>query len=191
MIKRRGRAVLWTAASVVLVPAAAGATWWLAGDLTTSTSPDPSYGYRAPRIDPATETVVGLVLTAIVLSYWLVFVLTTRRSKSTVAWLSVVASLTAAGVFIGYSGRMLTAGVDGANIGGGLVLLAGPFILGALLGYPIIRALNAIRAPTKSSEPQPPAGWYTDPEHPDRHRWWSGTSWAPPSPQPEQPSEPL
>ncbi len=28
----------------------------------------------------------------------------------------------------------------------------------------------------------PPAGWYPDPEHPGRTRWWSGASWAPATP---------
>ncbi len=28
------------------------------------------------------------------------------------------------------------------------------------------------------TEPAPPAGWYTDPEHPNQHRYWDGTSWT-------------
>lgn len=36
-----------------------------------------------------------------------------------------------------------------------------------------------------STEPTtaPPAGWYPDPEMPQRMRWWTGTTWAAPAPE--------
>lgn len=32
--------------------------------------------------------------------------------------------------------------------------------------------------------PYPPSGWYQDPEHPRRQRWWDGRAWAPSVPAP-------
>ncbi len=42
---------------------------------------------------------------------------------------------------------------------------------------------------------QPPAGWYSDPEKPERKRYWTGLAWtdqiSPPEPEPEPEPEPV
>jgi hypothetical protein len=149
----------------------------LIGDQTASNSPDPSYLVRAPRVEADVELVVGVISLVIVLAYWLTAISAVRREGTVRTWLPVVACLTAAGVVSGYSGRVLTAGADGANIGAGFVLLLGPLVLVGLLGFAIVRSVLAVRGRGGSSTA--PAGWYQDPDAPGRWRWWSGTAWAP------------
>jgi hypothetical protein len=151
--QRTGQIIAWTIATIVLFVAAAGAAWWLVGDLSTTSHPDPSRLFDPPKIDSATETIVGLLLTIAVVSYWTIFTVVTRRAGTFETWLPVPACLTAAGCFVGFSCRVLTAGVDGANIGGGFLVLIGPFVLLALLVFPVVYALNI--APKRSGSSRP------------------------------------
>lgn len=74
------------------------------------------------------------------------FAWTARRSTRARRFLPVIAMLGAAGVRVGLTGRMLTDGVIGANIGAGMmVLFGGPTIL-ALLVFAAIRSLDLARA---------------------------------------------
>src|SRR5487761_2524567 len=35
-----------------------------------------------------------------------------------------------------------------------------------------------VTEPSLSQGPVPPAGWYRDPAHPGRQRWWDGVAWS-------------
>ncbi|UWP80002.1 hypothetical protein [Dactylosporangium fulvum] len=70
----------------------------------------------------------------IVIAALLVLGWATRRQHLDPRWWRVLGPLLAAGVIVGYGWRVMTAGVIGANIGAGLVVLfAGPVVAALLL----------------------------------------------------------
>lgn len=105
------------------------ATWSLVGDLSEPVA-DPDYLIRPIVLPRAAEVVllVASVAAVCVATAFLVYERRTRRMDR--KWVPPIVLLTVAGVVVGYGGRILTAGVTGANIGGGMVILfGGPFVL--------------------------------------------------------------
>lgn len=127
------------------------ATWGLVGPQresvdgldpgTVMTEDDYDYAFRAPDVDPGLERVAGgaAALLAAAVATWVVLGVgdpAQNRGRQVLA----VATAVAAGVVVGGGGRIVTAGVIGANIGGGLVLLVGPPTAAVLLGCSLLSA---------------------------------------------------
>jgi hypothetical protein len=131
----RGRRILWIAASVAIVPITAVASWWLVGDLSTVDDRFASYLFGPPDIPVHAQRVAGAVSTVLVIVYVAAATVAARRAGSRHTYLGAAVSLVVMGALAGLFGRILTAGVDGANIGGGFVILFGTptlFVLGVL-----------------------------------------------------------
>jgi hypothetical protein len=115
------------------------ASWWLIGDVSVAhQEPDDlDYLFRAPEIPGWITATAGLAGVALALATGrpLLGARTTRRPA---------AVLLVAAVTYGFMARVVTAGVIGANIGGGMVLL---------FGLPLVTAvtLGALLALTRSS----------------------------------------
>jgi hypothetical protein len=118
------------AAALALLVAVPVATWWLVGDMSTVPVSDRDYAFQPWAIDPAVaraagagSVVVGTV--AVVLLGWAMV-----RRVLDIRWWAVLVPVVAAGFIAGAGWRVMTAGVYGANIGAGfVVLLGGPMVL--------------------------------------------------------------
>jgi hypothetical protein len=146
------RRAVWIAASVAVVPVAAVATWWLAGDQSEVDPEIASYLFRAPDIVPATERAAGIVATLLLVAYLIAVLAAALRSGSPHTYLGASMCVIATGALIGVFARILTAGGDGANIGGGLVLLFG---LPALLGFVVLAASLARSTDARQASDSP------------------------------------
>lgn len=119
---------------VALLPAlcaVAGAglvAWWVVGPMDTGD--DHVFGpFDLPAWAGPTTAALGLCL---LVSAAAAAVAPALRRGPKLA-VTTVALLTLAAVLAGVSWRVLTAGAVGANIGGGVLLLFGPFLLSSLL----------------------------------------------------------
>ncbi len=137
------------AARRAALPACAGlvvafpvATWWLVGDLSTvPASADPDFAFRPFDIGPAAERAAGVgsvLLAAVTLAILVWF---TVRQVFDARWWSVLVPLLAAGFIAGAGWRVMTAGVIGANIGAGFVILFGSPAVAALLAWALARSI--------------------------------------------------
>lgn len=106
-------------------------TWWLIGDLSEDRGED--YIVQAPDLPTAVD--VALVLTAVFSIVFGTVLLGSPAGRRHVrsAELKATVPLVLLGVFVGAGGRVLTARVGGANIGGGLVMLAASVVLPLLI----------------------------------------------------------
>jgi hypothetical protein len=132
--------------------------WWLVGDQSTvPASSDPDYAFRPWPISPAAARAAGIgsltiAATATGLLGW-----ATARRLLDVRWWAVLVPLTAAGFIAGAGWRVMTAGVIGANIGAGfVVLLGGPIVLGLLIwacGFSVhLLGARKVRTPAANSK---------------------------------------
>ena len=126
---RRARFLVALALLVVLVPVVA---WWTVGDVSEDLR-HPDHLFQPLSLSPAAETVIGVAASALALVAGILAGIGARSGEVRPRELLGAVPLVAAGAFLGLSHRVLTAGVGGANIGGGMVLLFGPVVLGALL----------------------------------------------------------
>jgi uncharacterized membrane protein YfcA len=122
------------AAGIGLVLVTPVVTWWAVGDLSEDVT-DPDYLFHPLPLGPGAELAIGLAATVVALGAVVVLAVAARRRQVDRRWLAVLGPLLAAGALCGFGWRILTAGVGGANIGGGMVLLFGPWIvLGLVAG---------------------------------------------------------
>ncbi len=125
-----------------LVLAIPVATWWLVGDLSTvPATADPQYAIRPWPIDPDIARAMGvgsLVLAAAVIAGlgW-----ASWQGLLDGLWWSVLIPLAMAGGISGGGWRVMTAGVDGANIGAGLLFLFGGPVIVSLLIWALVRSV--------------------------------------------------
>ena len=129
---------------VILFVAAIPSTWWAVGDLS---EPAPARGelnyiLRPPNVSSQTEMLVGGVALVVGLAVIAGAALGVAQGRWDRAWLPVVALPGVAAVVIGFTLRVLTAGVAGAHQGGGLVVLVGVPMVAALLWSTGRRALR-------------------------------------------------
>ena len=128
---RRTHVIAATAAIVVLSPAV---TWWLVGDLSErGVSLD--YLLRPPDLTRLQQQLIGGTAAVLCVAAIVVVVLGVRRGLVERGELAIAVPLLLAGVFCGFAERVITAGVGGANIGGGIMLLFGPIFLLAMLAW--------------------------------------------------------
>ncbi|WP_285556362.1 hypothetical protein [Actinoplanes regularis] len=122
------------ASAIGLVLAVPVAAWWLIGDPTpVGDGIEYDYAYRAVSFGATADRAIGVlacvaVVSAVALLAWATV---TRRLRP--GWWLVLAPLVVAGLLVSVVGRVMTEGVIGANIGGGLMMLAGGPVLAILL----------------------------------------------------------
>lgn len=110
-------------------------TWWMVGDMTAS-GVDPSdadYWVSPPSLTGSTELGLGSGAAIVLLSAMAVLVVSTLRGRLSPRWWGFALPLVGLGLFIGWSFRVVTAGVYGANLGGGFVVLVSPIVTSAAL----------------------------------------------------------
>jgi hypothetical protein len=129
----------WSAVGLII--AAPLVAWWLIGPLEEKTprAGDLDYIVRAPDAPSWLTPTVGFVSLAVVTAALLNLVRRGNRERNR-RWLPVVVPLVIAGVALAGIGRLVTAGADGANIGGGLALFYGLPVVAVLVGVAILRA---------------------------------------------------
>ncbi|MBA2283730.1 MAG: hypothetical protein H0W25_21185 [Acidimicrobiia bacterium] len=138
---RRRPLTLATAASVAASPFA---TWWACGDLSEEHEVL-DHSFRAPDLPVAVEAGVGGAAVAVVVGAVVLAATEARRRPLDRLWLRVVITLVLCGAVVGFGGRVLTAGVVGANIGAGMFLL---FVFPAVVlvaGTALVRATTLAR----------------------------------------------
>lgn len=146
-----GVVVVARTASVVLLVTLV--TWFLIGQLrATPISTENGWDYndylfQVPSLPRWLEYVVALVGTGTL--WWVLRPLNRTLSERWSAkgrWLLLIHAL-ATGVAVGAGGRVITAGTSGANIGGGLLMMALPILVFGswLAAAPIYRRANILR----------------------------------------------
>ena len=130
-------------AATVLVAAVPAAVWGLMGQQNTEgfAESELEYAVRPWNISDGVAAgigVVGLLLAAVATA---ALVRASRRGLLDRRWWSVLGPLTVAGVIVGAGWRVMTAGVLGANIGAGLVVLLGGPVVAGLVLWALIRTV--------------------------------------------------
>ncbi|WP_433872163.1 hypothetical protein [Saccharopolyspora sp. CA-218241] len=137
--------MVWSAV-VLLALAAPVAFWYVIGD-QSSVSPDHAdYLVEPLRLPSWVNGAVVAVTALVVLGCALVLLRESRRGRLGRRHGVVLGLLLVAGLLIGVSARMITAGVIGANIGGGIMLMVALPLAGALvlvaLGYGVVSTIR-------------------------------------------------
>src|SRR5215472_1781022 len=133
-------------------PAAAGlvlafpvASWWLVGDLSTvPASEHPDFAFRPLDVGRGVERAAGLASVLVAAVMLLMLVWFTVRHLFDARWWTVLVPLMAAGFIIGAGWRVMTAGVIGANIGAGIVVIFGGPLVAALLVWAVARSVYLV-----------------------------------------------
>lgn len=135
----RGGGLIDRFAVVALLPVTAVVTWWLVGDLSytgpSSLGPGRDYLVQPLNISSGAEQVIGSVAVAVIVGSCAVLLRPRSWPRRDPRLLAVLLPLLLAGVVLGWGWRVLTAGVVGANIGGGLVVFFGSPLVIAALGW--------------------------------------------------------
>lgn len=142
----------WVVASagVVAVLAMPIATWWIVGDQST-TENLPDYIVEPPAVSADTALAFGLVATVLLVASVATLLGASHARRLDRSWWGVLLPLLGAGFVVGYSVRVVTAGVIGANIGGGMaIMFGGPLVVG-LIGWAAFRAF--LRSRRSHSQP--------------------------------------
>jgi hypothetical protein len=119
------RRTLALAAVVLIVLLSPVTVWWIVGDQTETWIEDPDYAFRPLPLSAAQEAAAGWGSLAASLAAAGVVVVALRRHELDARVVRAAVPLLLAGGFCGVGWRVMTAGVIGANIGAGLVCMAG------------------------------------------------------------------
>ncbi len=140
--------------SLLLVLATPVAVWWLVGDLTggearrlAAEGVALDYAVRPVSLGTVGDRVAGVLACVAAVVALGVLVRATAVRGLDPRWWTVLTPLVAAGALVGFAGRVVTAGVIGANIGAGLLVLAGGPALVVLL---LVAAIAAWRLRARS-----------------------------------------
>jgi hypothetical protein len=135
-------------AALAVVPLLAAVTaWWLLGDLSEPGDPQlHDHLFHPPTISRGVERVVGASATVLLMAAAMGVAVGWRRGLLSREDRRAATPLVAAALLIAFAERVLTAGVSGANIGGGMVLLAGPFVLVPVLAVSAVRWYRLLRS---------------------------------------------
>ncbi len=120
---------------ITLLLATPVAIWWMVGDLSTidPSQVEPDYVIRPLGVSAEAERMIGISASLLVLVAAGGLATVTIRASVNPRWWFVVLPLLVAGAFCGLALRIGTAAVIGANIGWGLVVVAGPPFICAML----------------------------------------------------------
>lgn len=119
--------VLATAAGVV---ACAPATWAIASLLPTQTDPAiADYLVDPPDLSAVTRSAIGIAAAVLAAAAIAVFVRSVRHCVVDRSWFLVVALLAFVSSYIGFTYAAVTAPTIGANIGAGILLMAGGLLV--------------------------------------------------------------
>ena len=127
------------AAAGLLVLATPVATWWVTGDLSEPI-PDPDYMVRPIRLPEGVELAAGIGSVVLGLASIAVLARLFQTRSLDRKWLPPIVFLVVAGAIVGWGWRVLTAGVGGANIGGGMVMLFGGPLVVVLIVAAVVTA---------------------------------------------------
>ena len=122
------------AACLLAVPIA---TWFLMGERSEPGGMDRMYS--VPSLPRPLEIAIGLVALA-GLIVGMRYLIPRTRATGERAWWEVFKALAVAGFLLAWGGRVLTARVNGANLGGGMFLIVGLPLIGAVLLWAAVRA---------------------------------------------------
>ncbi|MEV0374746.1 hypothetical protein AB0I10_34030 [Streptomyces sp. NPDC050636] len=123
-------------AAAVLAAAVPVAAWGLLGQYDDQGLPPSELDYivTPPDIPAGLDTTMGVVALLLAGAAVVLLARASRRGTFEPRRWQVLGPLIVAGLMIGYGWRVVTAGVIGANIGGGLVIMfGGPVVAGLLL----------------------------------------------------------
>ncbi|MGH3679941.1 MAG: hypothetical protein ACRDT2_06755 [Natronosporangium sp.] len=111
------------------------AIWWLVGDQSENAATEElDYAVGPVVVDPAVERLVGIGSVLLLAAAVVVLVGASVWRWLDPRWWAVILPVVVAGMVAGFALRVLTAGVIGANIGAGLMLVfGGPTVAGLLL----------------------------------------------------------
>jgi hypothetical protein len=140
---RRAHLVIAWAVLVVCAPLA---TWWVVGDVDEPGGQD--HMFEPVHVPAGLELTVGIGASTLAVGSLLVLASPRGRRLARRTDAVVAGPLVAAGVFLGFGYRVVTAAVGGANIGGGLVMLFGMVALPAALVTSLCGVWGARRART-------------------------------------------
>lgn len=96
------------------------------------------------NVSQGTDRAAGLASALLAAVALLILVWFTVRHLFDVRWWTVLGPLMAAGFITGAGWRVMTAGVIGANIGAGFVVLAGTPLIAALLVWAVARSIYLV-----------------------------------------------
>lgn len=120
------------------------AVWWLVGDLSFD-GPDLDYAVQPLPLAPGTERALGLGALALAALAFAVLLRPAGVLWRRPGWWAVLLPVTAAAVVVGAGWRVATAGVYGANIGFGLVVIVGGPVVATCLAFAAYRATRLLR----------------------------------------------
>lgn len=129
---------------VVAILATAILAWWAIGDLTDTDPSTADYLFRPPSIPSNTQQLIVAAAALALLLAMIALVFAWRALHPALEWIIVIGLWLAAASALGGLERVVTVGVIGANIGGGLALMATPIAAIGLLGATMFVAI-AIR----------------------------------------------
>ena len=134
------------AAGATALVGTAVASWWLIGDQSVHMRPPDrlDYATRAPDVPDWVTLTAGVVGVVVVAAVFVVLIVGARRQTLDARWLRVFGLLAFAGFLVAAVGRTETAGVVGANIGGGIAMMFGVPVVGVAIVLAILDAF-AIR----------------------------------------------
>ncbi|GIJ21905.1 hypothetical protein Vlu01_25290 [Micromonospora lutea] len=127
-------------------------TGWLVGDLTggaarrlAAEGESLDYAVEPVSLGAVGDRVLVVVASVLMVVSLALLIHATATRKLDPRWWSVLVPVVLAGVLIGLAWRIATAGAIGANIGAGLVVLAGGPVLLLLLGVAVVQAARLSR----------------------------------------------
>ncbi|MEU9114341.1 hypothetical protein AB0D04_21775 [Streptomyces sp. NPDC048483] len=139
--------------AAVLVTAVPVATWGLLGQDDYSGLPPAQLDHAVEPLDlpPGLDTALGVAALLLAGGAAALLARATRRGTFARHWWQVLTPLIIAGLLAGYGVRVLTAGVVGANIGAGLMAMAGGPVLAGLALWAAGRGLWLARREVRLS----------------------------------------
>lgn len=128
------------------------ATWWIVGDQSYKSSPQEGhveldYMLRPLPLSGALERLVGIAAVAMVAVALMMLVTHARHTHWNRRRCGPLIAAALAGMSCGYGWRVLTAGVIGANIGAGMMILFGGPLVVVLIGWTTTRLIAVSRVP--------------------------------------------